>query len=58
MLSPTEYFAPEENMEFCIEPIIRQDGRMFHQEDLVQVTKDGYKVLSVDDFNPRYLEIK
>ena len=45
-------------MVFCIEPIIRQDGRMFHQEDLVQVTKDGYKVLSVDDFNPRYLEIK
>ena len=58
MLSPKEDFALEENMVFCIEPIIRQDGRMFHQEDLVQVTKNGYKVLSVDDFNPRYLEIK
>ena len=58
MLSPKEDFALEENMVFNIEPIIRQNGRMFHQEDLVQVTKDGYKVLSVDDFNPRYLEIK
>lgn len=58
MLSPKEDFALEENMVFCIEPVIRQEGRMFHQEDLVQVTKDGYRVLSQDVFNPRYLEIR
>lgn len=39
MLSPKEDFALEENMVFNIEPIIRQNGRMFHQEDLVQVTR-------------------
>lgn len=57
MLSPKEDFALEENMVFCIEPVIRQNGRMFHQEDLVQVTKDGYRILSTDHFEPRYLEI-
>ena len=57
MLSPKEDFALEENMVFCIEPVIRQEGRLFHQEDLVQVTKDGFRILSQDVFNPRYLEI-
>ncbi|MCI9332446.1 MAG: aminopeptidase P family protein [Oscillibacter sp.] len=57
MLSPKEDFELEENMVFCIEPVIRQHNRMFHQEDLVLVKKGGYQVLSQDVFQPRYLEI-
>lgn len=57
MLSPKEDFALEENMVFCIEPVLIAAGRKFHMEDLVQVTATGYKVLTQDVFHPTYLEI-
>lgn len=57
ILSPTEDFELEENMVFCIEPVLISAGRKFHTEDLVQVTSTGYKVLSQDVFAPRYLEL-
>lgn len=58
ILSPKEDFALEENMVFCIEPVIVSEGRKFHMEDLVQVTANGFKVLSQDPFKPSYLQIK
>lgn len=57
MLSPKEDFALQENMVFNVEPLCVVDNRLFHVEDLVQVTKDGHKVLSDPDFNPRLLRI-
>ncbi len=57
ILSPKEDFELQENMVFCIEPVLVSAGRKFHTEDLVQVTADGYRVLSQDVFAPRYLEL-
>lgn len=57
MLSPKEDFALEENMVFNIEPIVVAEGRMFHMEDLIQITSEGPKILSNHDFNPGVLSI-
>ena len=57
MLSPKEDFALEENMVFNIEPIVVAEGRMFHMEDLIQITPEGPKILSNHDFNPGVLSI-
>jgi Xaa-Pro dipeptidase len=52
MLSPKEDFALEENMVFNLEPVVMTEGRMFHIEDLVQITPDGPKILSNHTFDP------
>ncbi|MEA4963442.1 M24 family metallopeptidase [Lutispora sp.] len=57
MLSPKENFALEENMVFNIEPVVVAEGRMFHMEDLIQITPEGPKILSNHDFNPGVLSI-
>ncbi len=57
ILSPKEDFELQENMVFCVEPVLVGAGRKFHCEDLVQVTADGYRVLSQTPFAPGYLEL-
>ena len=46
----------EENMVFCVEHAVHVDGRRFHIEDLVLLTKNGPDILS-GDFDPRLIEI-
>jgi Xaa-Pro aminopeptidase len=52
MLSPVEDCLLQENMVFCLEPVVFAHGRMFHMEDLIQITADGPKILSNTSFDP------
>lgn len=57
ILSPGSELVFEENMVICVEHAVHVDGRRYHVEDLVQLTKHGPKVLSDPNFNPRLLKI-
>lgn len=58
MLSPMEDFVLQENMVFCIEPVVFAEERMFHIEDLIQITANGPKILSNTSIDPGELWIK
>jgi len=58
MISPVEFCELQEGMVINIEPIFVLDGRLYHTEDLVLVTKNGTEMLSTDKRNPGILRIQ
>ncbi|WP_426349737.1 M24 family metallopeptidase [Alloiococcus sp. CFN-8] len=58
MLGPSFDCPLEENMVFCLEPVVLAENRMFHHEDLIQITANGPKMLSNNSFKPEVLIIK
>ena len=58
MLGPSFDCPLEENMVFCLEPVILTEDRMFHHEELILITADGPKMLSNHSFKPEVMAIK
>lgn len=58
MISPVEFCELQEGMVINIEPIFVLDGRLYHTEDLVLVTKNGTEMLSTDKKSPGILRIQ
>lgn len=57
ILSPNNTALFEEDMVLCVEHAVHVDGRRYHVEDLIHITRNGPMILSDPDFRPRLLEI-
>ena len=58
ILAPDNQYLLEEDMVMCVEHAVHVDGRRYHVEDLIRVTKNGPVILSEPDFDPRLLRIE
>lgn len=57
ILSPNNTALFEEDMVLCVEHAVHVDGRRYHVEDLIHITRNGPMILSDPDFRPRLLEL-